>query len=562
MASRSTPVPRIDVTPARLQALLARVQPTITADDYRELEAVVDTLVHLAEVLSRKNTSLARLRALLFGACTETTRKILAKVGLRCAAEHPSHEGEERDSEARRDTRRKGHGRNGAAAYAGGQHSHVPHPNLKPGDPCPLCTKGKVYEKRDPHVLVRFVAQAPIGANVFVFETLRCNLCGEVFTAPVPDEAGDEKYDASTGAMVALLKYGSGVPFNRLAALQANLEIPLPVSTQWEIVAARATRLQPMLDELTRQAADGELLHNDDTPMRVLSLLRKETTGPSDASPPLARPADSTDADVAPDRTGVFTSGIVAKCGDHRVALFFTGRHHAGENLATVLAARRPDLPPPIQMCDALPHNVPKDFAGIVANCLAHARRGVVDVTVDFPDECRHVLERLRAVYAYDAETRRQQMSPEGRLAFHQTHSGPVMADLYTWFTTQLDEHRVEPNSGLGDAIRYFLKRWAKLTRFLTVPGAPLDNTIVERALKRAILHRKSALFFKTLNGAKVGDLFMSAIHTCELNKVNPLAYLIALQQHADALKANPRAWMPWNYRDTLQPLEAQPETG
>jgi hypothetical protein len=478
--------------------------------------------------------------------------------------EHTSPAYEGTRSEARGDKRCTGHGRNGAAAYAGGQQIHVPHPHLKPGDHCPLCAKGKVYDQRDPHVLVRFVAQAPIGAKVTVLETLRCNLCGELFTAPVPDDVGDEKCDASTGAMIALLKYGCGVPFNRLARLQASVEIPLPVSTQWEIVAAVATRLHPMLDELTRQAADGELLHNDDTPMRVLSLLRKETAGTPDlpASPPPALPADSTADDVAPERTGVFTSGIVATCGDHRVALFLTGRHHAGENLATVLAARSPGLPPPIQMCDALPHNVPKDFAGIVANCLAHARRGIVDVTTDFPDECRYVLERLREVYAYDAQTRQQKMSPEDRLVFHQVHSGPVMAALHAWFTTQLEARRVEPNSGLGDAITYFLKHWTKLTRFLTVPGAPLDNTIVERALKRAILHRKSALFFKTLNGAKVGDLFMSAIHTCELNAVNPFAYLVALQQHAGALAATPSAWMPWNYRVTLQQLKEGADTG
>jgi transposase len=565
--ARSTPVARIDVTPARLHALLARVQPTITADDYRELEAVVDTLVHLAEVLSQKNTSLARLRALLFGACTETTRNVLARLGLRRHARASVSSPDRADRPDADGTPPRGHGRYGAEAYTGGHHIWVPHPHLKPGDVCPHCDKGKVYRPEDSHVLVRFVAQAPIGVDVYALDALRCNLCGDVFAAPPPTDVGDEKYAASTGAMIALLKYGTGVPFYRLQQLQASLGIPLPASTQWEIVAAVATRIRPVLNELIRQAANGEVLHNDDTPMRVLSLVRKSCGDPPSESttqaPAISAAREMAPADdVSPRRTGVFTSGIVAQCGDHRVALFFTGRRHAGENLGTVLAARAPELPPPIQMCDALSRNVPEAYATIVANCLTHARRGAVDVAVNFPVECRYVLEILRDVYAYDAQAREQQLSPAARLAFHQAHSGPLMEALHTWCRAQLDEHRVEPNSSLGEALKYFLKHWVKLTRFLTVPGAPLDNSLVERALKRAILHRKSALFYKTLNGARVGDLFMSAIHTCELNGVNPFAYLIALQQHADALAVTPSAWMPWNYREALRPSEAAWDTG
>ena len=156
----------------------------------------------------------------------------------------------------------------------------------------------------------------------------------------------------------------------------------------------------------------------------------------------------------------------------------------------------------------------------------------------------------------YDAQARERGLSSEARLTFHQTHSRPLMEALHTWLTTQLDEHRGEANSGLGQAITYFLKHWTTLTRFLEVAGVPLDNNLVERALKRAILHRKAALFYKTLNGAHVGDLFMSAIHTCELNGINAFAYLVELQRHVDALKNRPSAWMPWTYRETVQQLE------
>jgi transposase len=394
-----------------------------------------------------------------------------------------------------------------------------------------------VYRQQDPRVLIRLVGQAPITATVYALEKFRCHLCGELFTADPPAGVGPEKYDATTGAMVACLKYGSGMPFHRLERLQAHLQIPLPASTQWEIVADTATRLQPALAELTRQAAQGELVHNDDTHMTVLDL---------------DRPGDEADADLSPDRTGVFTTGIISTRDGQRIALFLTGHRHAGENLAQVLAARAAELGPPIQMCDALTRNLPHPLAVILGHCLAHARRRFVEVTPSFPAECRHVLETLREVYRHDADARAQGLSPDDRLAFHQTHSGPLMDGLQGWLTTQIDEHRVEPNSGLGQAIAYLRNHWTPLTLFLRQSGAPLDNNICERALKRAILHRKNALFYKTLAGAHVGDLFMSLIHTCELAEANPFDYLTALARHAAAVAATPSAWMPWNYRDAL----------
>ena len=291
--------------------------------------------------------------------------------------------------------------------------------------------------------------------------------------------------------------------------------------------------------ELIRQAANGEVVHNDDTSMTVLELQRP------------GAPRGDPD-DVSPDRTGVFTTGIVATRDGHRIALFVTGRRHAGENLARVLAERTADLGPPIQMCDALSRNLPKPLAVIVSHCLAHARRHVVEVASSFPAECRHILETLGTVYRHDAEAREQRLLPEARLAYHQTHSGPVLTDLHVWLTAQLADHLVEPNSSLGQAITYLRNHWTPLTLFLRQPGAPLDNNICERALKKAILHRKNALFFKTPNGAHVGDLFMTLIHTCELEGVNPFQYLTALQHHADALTANPTAWLPWNYHGAL----------
>ena len=188
-----------------------------------------------------------------------------------------------------------------------------------------------------------------------------------------------------------------------------------------------------------------------------------------------------------------------------------------------------------------------------------------MDVAEQFPDECRHVLESLAAVYHTDAQACQQKLSPQERLRLHQAQSGPVMEDLHVWLVQQLDQRRVEPNSGLGKAMAYMLRHWEKLTLFLRLPGAPLDNNICERALKKAIRHRRNSLFYKTHHGAHVGDVFMSLIHTCELCGANPFDYLAELERHADQLGTGPQNWLPWNYRETLETMnhgQASSETG
>ena len=486
------------------------------------------------ELLEDQQTTLQSLRNLLCSAQSEKTSNVFKRAGI--ATDKPP---------AAPKPKAPGHGRHGAKAYRGAPQIHVPHASLKAGDPCPECQRGKVYLQRDPGVLVRLIGRAPIEATVYELEKLRCNLCGEVFTAKAPEGAGDEKYDVTVGSMIAILRYGSGFPMHRLEKLEESLGIPLPASIQWEIVCAMAVRIDPVFDELIRQAAQGDVLHNDDTSMSVLSLRREIEDEAAEA-----------------DRTGIFTSGIVSTCKGRRIALFFTGRQHAGENLRDVLAERAEEMKPPIQMCDALARNLPKALEVIVSHCLAHARRRFVEVTPNFPDACRHVLEALGEVYHHDEVARQRGLSPEERLLLHQQHSAPVMDQLHQWLTAQLEEKKVEPNSGLGGAIQYLLNHWHRLTLFLRQAGAPLDNNLCERSLKKAILHRKNSLFYLTENGAWVGDLFMSLIHTAELCGANPFDYLTQLQRRADELKESPSQWMPWNYRDTLQSVGAAINSG
>jgi len=537
------PAPRIELHMDDLERLAERARRApLSDDDYATLKAALHTLGTVAQLVEDKSATIARLRQLLFGPTSEKTREVLQRAGV--VSEAPAGEAPADATPPPTDRARPaaGHGRQGADAYAGAIRIPVAHRCVHHGDRCPGCAKGKVYAQRDPGVLVRILGQAPLAATVYQLEKLRCNLCGEVFTADPPPGVGTEKYDATSTSMVALLKYGVGVPFHRLERLQADVQIPLPASTQWEMVAQTAAVLQPALHELIRQAAQGDVIHNDDTTMTVLAL------APGARAPDLGEAPDA----VPPGRTGVFTSGLVATRDGQRVALFFTGHRHAGENLARVLAERAADLGPPIQMCDALSRNLPKPLTVVLAHCLAHARRKVVEATPSFPAECRHILETLRDVYRCDEEARTAGLSPADRLAAHQARSQPLLADLHAWLTDQIDAHRIEPNSGLGQAIAYLRKHWMPLTLFLRVAGAPLDNNVCERALKKAILHRKNALFYRTAAGAQVGDLFMSLIHTCELTGANPFDYLTTLQRHRQALAATPAAWMPWNYRETL----------
>ena len=424
----------------------ARHEPMSEADCLK-----IKTVLHaLAEKVSSKRRT------------TEKTRAVMERPRL-CAAS-----GGIAVDKSRAGT---GHGRHSAAEYSAARKVIIRHAELKTGDACPECSRGKVYPQRQPKLRVRIVGQAPLEATVFEMERLRCNACGEVFTAEEPAESKGEKYDATAAAMIAQLKYGSGVPFTRLERLERQLGIPLPAATQWELAAGAAALMKPALRQLIWHAAQGEVLHNDDTSMRILRLAR----APSD------------------ERTGVFTSGIVSVWQNRRIALFFTGRQHAGENLADVLKQRIEAIHPPIQMCDALSRNAPKLTRGIailLANCLAHGRRQFVDVAASFPQECGYVLETLGMIWGNDAFAREEGLDAEARLRFHQRYSKPLMDQLHTWLREQLSEAKTEPNSGLGKAISYLLKHWRPLTLFLEQAGAPLDNNLCERALKKAILNR------------------------------------------------------------------------
>ena len=547
MKSEVTPV---NVSRAELTALALRIEGLLPDSDYRMIKAVFETLMHMMLLLDSKRMTIRRLCRWLFGASSEKTHHVLksATIGnaaLAAAVGGVVHEGEGAAAARTAKLPKPGHGRHSAQDYPGAEQISIAHPRLSAGSDCPECEAGKVYPV-GPTVVVRVTGHAPLHACIYKLGKLRCHLCGKLFTAPAPAQMGTQKYDAKAAAMIASLRYGSGMPFYRQEQLQGNLGMPLAASTQWDIVAPAARVVEPVHAALIYHAGQGQILHNDDTPAKILALMAATKTAASLVAP----------ANKDKPRTGIFTTGIVALHGEQKIALFFTGPQHAGENLADVLAHRDAQLPAPIQMCDALSRNLPKNLQVSIAHCLAHARRLVVDVAPRFPDACARVLTLLGEVYKNDAHAKEHALSNDARLAYHQAHSAGPMNELHRWCGAQFEQRTVEPNSGLGKAIKYLRKHWQRLTLFLRVAGAPVDNNVCEQALKRAILSRKNSLFYRTQAGAHVGDIFMSLIHTCHLNGVNAFAYLSALLEHRADWAGNEKAWMPWNYATALERVE------
>lgn len=277
----------IELTREEIEQLLERAKAALEPEDFALLEKLVRSFVYVSGLLGQQGITIQRLRRIFAGFTTEKLEKIFPEL-----AEAKPAEGEETASgtpgagapEAGPDgesvtppkEKPKGHGRNGAEEYTGAEQVHIPHPSLKPGDPCPEagCT-GKVYDF-EPLVIVRVVGRAPLGAKVQTVAQLRCNLCLKVFCACSPEEFGSEKYDESAASMIAVLTYGSGMPFYRLQGLQENLGIPVPDATQWDVVHRAAKLVAPAFEELIRQAAQGDVLHNDDTPMKIIEYMKKK----------------------------------------------------------------------------------------------------------------------------------------------------------------------------------------------------------------------------------------------------------------------------------------------
>lgn len=541
-------------TEDEFNTIIMAIRHGILPEEIREfIEKCVRLSSWLPSCLQRKNISLARFREIIFGKAERKPRNPPIAKGDQSSASGknnipPTSTGTDSETEQPTQpenieplntiskTKKPGHGRNPHTAYDEVSTKILVPTGLEPGDLCPQGCGGRLRELDPGHIIV-IKGQNFACVHDYLIEKLRCNLCGDLVSATPPPEALGEKYDESFKAMLAINKYYVAVPFYRQENFQRMLGLPLPDATQWDQIEKLASCCYAVFNLLKELAANGNLIQNDDTRVRILEVMKLIKEG------------------LAGDRKGMQTTCIIAEYEGNPIALFINGRQHSGENVRDILQLRDPTKGPIIQMCDALSANVPGEMKTILCNCLAHGFRKFEELVDFFEEECLVIIKMLSTVFEHDEKTRG--MSPEDRLAYHKKHSKPIMDDLKVYMNPLIADRKVEPVSELGKAIKYMMNHWEKLTRFTTVAGAPIDNNIVERALKIAIRNRKSAMFFKTTYSAGIGGMITSLIYTCDLCGQNPHHYLVALQVHKKMVERNPRLWMPWNYLETMRAIGA-----
>lgn len=435
--------------------------------------------------------------------------------------------------------KRKGHGRLSADAYLGAEVIEVFHPDLKRGGPCPeeYCD-GRLYELSDPGVMIQVTGAPCAQASKYQLQKLRCSVCELIFTAPLPEGVEDVKYTVSLIAMLMIHKYFMSVPLYRQETLQNYLGVPLPASTQWELMAAQEEVLESLYHAFERDAAQGKGIAIDDTKARILEQIAKNKK-----------------AEKKADKASCYTTGIVSAHDSHLSYIFVTDNQTAGKSAAPFLRLRNPKLPTPYVMCDALTANIPEDISRdlyILCYCLVHARRQFYELPDGYDDLAEEVMGMIGKIYDNDHQTKG--MSPEERLSYHQQHSTSVMEALHAYLLKQ--EQEFEPNGVACKAIQYMLKRWTELTQFLRFGHVPLDNNETERALKLIIQVRKSSMFYKTLRSAKIASYIQTALYSAAQNEVNPYEYMITILQNKQGVIKKPEQWLPWNYQKALAELE------
>lgn len=427
----------------------------------------------------------------------------------------------------------KGHGRHKAEDYKGAKEVKCYHQELKEGSKCPdeYC-KGQLQKYKREAKFTQFEGQALVGATTYRQEVLRCGDCQRTYTAPLPVGVKSQKYTSTADAAIALAKYGSGMPFNRLSQLQKSFGIPISASVMWERCEEVANGLLAIFIELRIMAALCSVLYYDDTSIKII-----------DCQPSLAEK-----------RKGIRTSGLIADLGTEKIAIYVSGRKHAGDNATELLSKRPATMQKVIRMSDALSANLSNTGQDTISLCLAHSSRKFVEIKAVNLEYCTYVLEEISKVYENDKNT--VAMTSQQRLEYHQRNSGPIMKKLKEWIEEKFDKKLVEPNSALGRAFNYLVGNWDGLTCFLKEGKAPLDNNVCERALKLVVLHRKNALYYRNDTGAAVSDCIMSIIQTCKLNQVSAYDYIVTVIENYSAVRKNPSRWLPWNYLEQLEELK------
>jgi hypothetical protein len=521
-----------------LDALIERIQQAIehqlalSPEDLRLLLHALLMLAQLQERLADQDITLHKLRKL---------------AGIVQRSEHLKDLVPVTDCESPKKKKRRAAKKPPSAPPVVHERCHHHIEDLKPGQPCPLCEKGKLYPY-EPAVSVRISGQSPLKRTEHICERLRCNTCLAYFTAPLPEEvkqdgAEGQRYGYSSRALMGLHKCFAGVPFYRQQSLQQLFGMPVSASSVFDQCEYLANDVQPVVKYLITLAADANGYQLDDTTNRIDN---QSTTLKLDRQ--TGKPKS---------RSGIYTSGVIATLASGQACVLFqTNIGHAGEWIDEIVVTRAADAAIPTVMSDALSSNQPTRLTEYYkALCNAHARREFVDVLPMFPDKVPWVLERYALIWEYDDHCKAHHDDDQPRLDYHRQHSLPILEELRDWGERQLETGDTEANSGLGKAIGYFLRHFEALSAFCRWPGVPIDNNAMEATLKLIIRGRKNSLFFKTLAGAAISDVLTSLIATSEKAGINTFDYLIVLQRHAEAVKRQPELWLPWNYAQTLAAL-------
>jgi transposase len=459
------------------------------------------------------------------------------------------------------------HGRRGYSDFAPGTVVNYGIEGLTSGMTCPGCFEGILRPYKN-GVVLRIEETAPLAVIHHLLEKYRCDGCSTIFSTDTAGyvEKGFGRYSFGAIAAIAVYRYGYGFPFHRQEEILGYYDLPISDSAMWDHVFSGYHIIKFLVDAYWAAASNGNMIRIDDGTARVIKLRRA-----IEEELLKARQAGLSGDSV---RTGIHTTCVYAETEDGVLRLFDTGRHHCGEKFWEMVESREENLPELMRMTDCGSTNTetpaPKARSAdsetapskqrptpliIFLYCLQHARDRFVKLRKTFPLETKKILRMLAEVYENDEKSKNPLFEPKERLKFHQENSKPIMENLKSWCQAQMDSRLIEPNSGLGKEVIYFLKHYHDITGFLRHEGAPLDNNLCEQTVKAVKRHLKASQAYLTVNGAMVGDCYMTLIESAKLADISPIEYIGNCFYHADILKENPEQFLPWNYRETMKTL-------
>jgi transposase len=404
--------------------------------------------------------------------------------------------------------------------------AHLPrvHETVAPADSnCPCCRQSMHVIGEDTSERLDVI---PAQYRVIVTHRpkLACRACERIVEAPAPEHL--IKSGLPTEAMVAsvlVAKYGWHLPLYRQAKMLATQGLALDRSTLAFWVGYAAAELTPLYERLKANLLTSAKLAVDETPVPVLDPGRGKTkTGYFWAIARDDRPWGGTDP-----------PGVAYT--------YAPGR--SGEHLEKLLANYRG-----IVQCDGYaPYKKLPANRIIVAFCWSHLRREFFEIAErgDAPIATEAVA-RIAQIYAVEKDVRGT--SADARSVARQARSRSLVDALKIFFEHQLT--RLSGGSDTAKIIRYGLRHWDGLNRFLDDGRIELDTNIVERSMRPQALTRKNALFAGNDDGAENWAILASLIETAKLNSIDPQAWL------ADSLTRLVNLWpnsrldelLPWTW--------------